>query len=165
MIYNLALVFDEDFHNEIFDFAQRLQIENDCEFEYTLTSVPHATLIKYESEENPFKDIEGQYTITISGLTLLPSRNDEDSGTWIELSVLIPDELRSKIASLVTDLDQDKLRSEIGDILRPHITICKFSNQDSSKIPSLNPSLLRKSEVVAKLHAGSAGKGFSFSKS
>lgn len=161
MIYNLALVFGKEVHNQILEFSKLFQSSNACEFEYTDNSVPHTTLIKYDSKENPFSIEEQHFTVTLSGLTLLPSRKDEDEGTWVEISVLINRALRSRIDEILSRLDPASIKSEVGDQLRPHITVCKLLSQSNVRIHGLNPNLFRMSNAEAKLVVGTS-KSFGF---
>lgn len=163
MNYNLALVFDTDVHKKILEFSRDFQNSNDCEFEYTQESVPHATLIKFASPEKPFPTQGGSYFVTLSGLTLLPSRKDEDAGTWVEISLLISQELRSRVGELVGQLDSSAIKSEVRDLLRPHITICKLRSQNGINVHSLDPLLFRMNNVEARLAVGmSKSTGFAF---
>ena len=163
MIYNLAAVFDEAIHQELLAFAKNFQEINDCEFEYESGSVPHATLIKYESEADPFAPLaQKEFEVTLSGLTLLPSRTGEDGGLWVEVSVLIPQQLRMLVNELARNLDPAAIQSEVGDMLRPHLTVCKLRSWKNVTIGDLSPGLLRKSDVKVMLQVGESGTGFSY---
>ena len=163
MIYNLAAVFNEATHQELLAFAEDFQRRNDCEFEYTSDSIPHATLIKYESESDPFTSlVQKEFEVTLSGLTLLPSRTGEDGGLWVEVSILIPLRLRLLINGLIETLDVGAIQSEVGDMLRPHLTVCKLRSWKNVKIGDLSPALLRKADVKIELHTGESGTGFSY---
>ena len=163
MIYNLAAVFDNTVHQNLIAFAKDFQGKNDCEFEYTNDSIPHATLVKYEAESDPFTSLlQKEFEVTLSGLTLLPSRSGEDTGLWVEVSVLIPHQLRLLINGLTEALNPEAIQSEVGDMLRPHLTVCKLKSWKNVKVGELSPTLLRKSDVKIKLQVGESGTGFSY---
>lgn len=164
MLHTIALIFDKSIHDEIFEFAKLFQSENNCEFLYEQTSTPHATLVKYRGDGNTSKKYNGgEFVVSLSGLTLLPSREGEDSGTWIEISVLIPQILRDLTQEIVTDIGSDNVVSEVGDMLRPHITICKLITQNHISLSRLHPSLLRKTNIQTRIAIGSSGEdGFAF---
>lgn len=165
MVFNLALTFAPELTKEILSFVKPFQAINECEFIFDSQSVPHATLIKYKADRNPFTSLENKvFTLTLSGLTLLPARTDEDAGVWIEISVLIPQELRLLIQSTVGKLDSNMILSEVGDVLRPHITMCRLKS-DHINIVKLDPNLFRKEDLLGKLTVGTSEKsGFAFIK-
>lgn len=163
MTYNFALVFGPELHQQLLGFAERFVATNDYEVGYTADSIPHASLIKYEADANPFTTITSQhFEVILSGLTLLPSRASEDGGMWVEVAVLIPDQLRTLVGQLVSGLDPQRIKSEVGDELRPHITICKLKSWKHATLIDLDPALFRSAHIGAELVVGTSGSGFSF---
>lgn len=168
MIYNVALIFNKKINKEIINFYFGIKSDLNVIFDLNQLSIPHITIIKFESQIklskkeliNITKNIKSEYFVDFSGITILPSKN---KGCWMEISVLKSHELINFQNELKKKLKKFKSISGIDDKFRPHITLAKTQN-DKIKFNKLDYSILRKKQVSAKLAIGKAGETFEFLK-
>ncbi|MCK5459999.1 2'-5' RNA ligase family protein [Candidatus Parcubacteria bacterium] len=168
MTYNIALIFDKKIDKKIIDLYFEIKLGLDIIFDLNKLSIPHITVIKFESRAelnkkelaNITKNIKSEYFVDFSGITILPSKN---KGSWIEISILKNQELINLQNKLKKKLKQFKLISGIDDRFRPHITLAKTRN-NKIKFNKLDYSILRKKQVSAKLAIGKADETFEFFK-
>ncbi len=155
MIYSIALTFNKETGNQIKDFYNKIKDNLDLEFGLEENSIPHITIIKFESQSELTKNelgkisdsLELDINIDFSGITLLPSHSE---GHWIELSVLKNRQLVKIQNELITRLKNYKILSGIGDRFRPHITFAKTKN-GKINLENLDYSILRKKQVKVKI--------------
>ncbi len=169
--YNLAIVFDDDIHREILALATSIGSNNQLESVYGEGSVPHATILKFAVDEELtqaqkeeliklWDDIE----VSFSGLRLLPSRKqNETPGIWIEISLVDVTYLIGLVEAAINALQRNvHVLNEVGRHFRPHVTIGKTSSYEPVSLPTLQPDLLRREPVPARLAIGGIGEGFDF---
>lgn len=166
MIYNIALTFEKETNTEIYNFYKNIEPNLNLTFGLKETSIPHITIIKFESKTELTKDdlyrilydIKENIKIDFSGITILPSHS---KGCWLELLILKNHQLIDIQNNLITKLSNFKIVSGIEDRFRPHITFAKIKD---SKIDfnSLDYSILRKKQVTATITIGTADSTFEF---
>ncbi|MCK4650048.1 hypothetical protein KAT36_02340 [Candidatus Pacearchaeota archaeon] len=167
MIYNIALVFEERINKQIHDFYGIIKDNLNLEFGLESRSIPHATLIKFESKEelnseklsSIIEDMADDIKVDFSGITLLPSKSSIDC--WVELSILKSQKLIEIQRVLISKLKDYDIVSGINDRFRPHITFCKTKNCEFN-IMNLDSSLLRRGGVNARLVIGGVDSNFEF---
>lgn len=165
MIYSFALVFDKEINQKVLDFQKEI-IKSFPANEPWIISNPHATFIKFDSknnfDENFLKILsEGkEIDIEFSGVKFLPSRED---GCWIEISILKTKEIINLQEELLQEINGCKILSGIGEKFRPHITLVK-TEKGNFILEKLDPSLLRKNKIKAKLVLGKPDSELGFKK-
>ena len=93
MIYSISLIFEKETNNQIYNLCGKINSNLNLEFEMKETSVPHLTIIKFESKtklttaqlKSLIPTINYNIPIDLAGITVLPSKSN---GHWIELSIL-----------------------------------------------------------------------------
>lgn len=165
--YNFALRFDDSVSQEIVNFSERLNKEIDKLFCLDSNSIPHATIVKFQIDNEIDNNLISQFeqysknTILVNfyGLSFLPSKN---GGIWLEISILKNSEIVVLQENVVSLLNNAKLKNKVGDLYRPHVTIGKIKNDNLVNASLLDYSLLRKKQVLAKPSLGFSGPNFEF---
>lgn len=165
MIYNIALTFDKETSDQIYNFYKNIKNNLNVDVGLEKNSIPHATIIKFESQSELDKnelneilnDLECDITVDFSGITFLPSRSGE--GCWVELPILKSKQLVEIQNKLLTKLTDFKIVSGTENRFRPHITFVKTKDCKTS-FDDLDSSILRKAQVNAKIVIGKAGHVF-----
>lgn len=166
MIYNIALTFEKEINNQIYDFYKNIEPNLSLTYGLKKISIPHITLIKFESKIKLTKDelyrivydLEENINIDFSGITILPSNS---KGCWLELQILKNYQLANLQNNLMTKLSNFKIMSGVGDKFRPHITFAKIKDSRVN-FNRFDYSILRKKEVKAIISIGTADSTFEF---
>ena len=162
MIYNVALVFEKGVGEEIYGFYEKFKGEMDFEFGLKKDSVAHASVVKFESEEEVdglLDGLGGEWEVDFSGISFLPSHSGE--GCWVEISILKSGRLAEIQEKLVERLAGCEIKSGVGDRFRPHVTFGKMRDC-SVRVSDLDYFVLRKKGVRARLVVGAADEDFEF---
>lgn len=164
---NFGLLFDEE-HNRVFTEYSR-SMTSDLKTDFTLgdKSLPHLTVLQYESEERDLMPMWDQLSVLLTkpllldlaGLTLLPSK---DGHVWVEISVLKKENLALLQARALSIIGDRKVHSGVRDSYRPHITIARVL--DCCKFPPvyLDDLVIRRRNVVGRLSLGLSGPNYQY---
>jgi hypothetical protein len=169
MILNVYLLPPPEFSASLTAYSQYLSQASASRFVLGTGSVPHATMLQFESRITPtdvvshFKQLElsDEYKVTLAGLALLPT----DSGDlWCEIAILKSAELLRLQQRLVEAFSEAiaKVTNGIGDAFRPHFTVGLFAYQLGQvwQVPDLPPQLLRRASLPCRLALGESGENF-----
>lgn len=163
--YSLSLIFEKSIEKNIKDLSKKIKFKNAEPFDNK--SVPHCTLVKWKAtsitdeQMKKLNQLIRPVEVIFSGITVLPSRNNEkNGGYWLEISILKTDQISDLVKKIVQIIGKENVLNEIGDLLRPHVTISR-SYDKTFLLQDIKPDLLRK-KVSATPKLGLAGKIFTF---
>lgn len=146
--YNIALLLDDGTAKEIIEYYSSVREGFNVEYGLDVSSRPHITVLKVESDEEiDISGISFEGGVTLSGVTLLPSRQN---GLWVEIAVLKSKALAELQENLLELVGGCEIKSGTGDRFRPHITLCRTKDTNCS-IEKLGPDLLRRKDVPVRL--------------
>jgi len=168
MIYNIALTFNKETNTQIYNYYKTIKSNLDIEFDLKPTSIPHITVLKFETSENLTqkeltkltKELNtNDFEINLSGLTFLPSHL---KGCWIEISILKNIQIIELQTKLINKLNNKyKILNGINNKFRPHITLAK-TKDNKINIINLNQEILRKKEIKTQIQIGTSDNTFEY---
>ena len=159
--YSFILTFEPEFQEKLYTYAESLNKEIDTSYKLERDTIPHITVVKFESEKELSSDqvsklrslLPIDIKVTLGGLTLLPSHS---GGTWIEISVynsIVLGSVQKRILEALEGMDVE-IKSGTNNNFRPHITLSKAKEKNNLNIKELDENIVRTEGTKVELVFG-----------